>query len=85
MRGFLTKINLWIYNPSELSSEKWIDFYSRKNFRDSSSIIDLSIDSVIKYSNNYFNIRVFDQSAINRLIPEFKKDLGNCKNELFIY
>ena len=78
--GFLTKINLWIYNPSELSSEKWINFYSRKNFRDSSSIIDLSIDSVIKYSNNYFNIRVFDQSAINRLIPEFKKDLGNCKN-----
>lgn len=78
--GFLTKINIWIYNPDELSSKKWDNFYSRKKFNKSSPLINLCINSVIKHQNSEYNIRVFNQSSIKCLIPEFKQYLDKSKN-----
>ena len=78
--GFLTKINIWIYNPYELSSRHWDNFYSRKSFNKSSSIINICLKSIIKHSKDKYNIRVFNQSCIKNLIPEFKQHLDNCKN-----
>merc|ERR1711871_921180 len=76
--GFLTKINVWIYNPDEISAKKWENFYSRRKFNKSSSIIELSVNSIINHCNDNYNIRVFNQSCIKSLIPEYAEYLGKC-------
>ena len=78
--GFLTKINIWIYNPVEISAKKWSSFASRRQFQKSNGITTLCINSIIQYTQNNYNIRVFNQSDIKCLIPEFKQHLDNCKN-----
>ena len=78
--GFLTKINIWVYNPSEISSKNWSSFYSRREFHNSSDVVNLCIDSIIKHSNETYNVRVFNQSSIKNLLPEFTQFIDKCKN-----
>ena len=86
VENMYSKINVWIYNDFNVSSRFWKDFGSRRSKQETYGIIELCIKSLYNNLNfNNYNIRVFDQSDIPQLLPEYNELFKKCNNDYVVY
>lgn len=75
------KPKLWIYNPYYTNSKHWLNFYSRRHRQDTYPIIEFCIETIHYNCNNDFEIIIFNQDDLNKLIPEYLKTCRITKDE----
>ena len=62
---------LWIFNPIEISDREWFNFGSRRHLQQIIPIIEICNDSVKFHLSKKFNIRIFNDTQLDTLIPEY--------------
>lgn len=85
---FTDKPKIWIFNEVEKSARFWKDFYSRRSFQETSGIIDLCLQSIYKHNSDRFDIMIFNQCDLEKLLPEYFKHpnyFKQIKNDYVYY
>ena len=68
---------MWVFNDYTVSSRNWKDFYSRKHRQPTAPVIKLCIKTILLHSDQY-DIRIFTQDDIVRLLPEYVTYIHSC-------
>ena len=70
--GKNNKPMLWIYIPYELNARNWVDFQSRTTRGLNQPYLYLTMQTIIEQCDESFNICIFDDSAFQKLIPNWE-------------
>ena len=70
-----TKPILWILINHELNSRSWVTFNSRLNNNLNQPYLNITIESIIKYCGDSFNICILDDQSIKTFIPNWNIDI----------
>ncbi len=76
---------LWIYNPTDVSTRDWINFGSRRTKQPTLPLHNLCINSIKKYNNSDFNIIVFNETHLIKILPEYFNDTEFLKKFNYKY
>ena len=66
---------LWIYIPYELNARNWVDFQSRTSMGLNQPYLYLTIQTIIEKCDDSFNICLFDDTAFQKIIPNWEINL----------
>lgn len=70
--GKSNKPMLWIYIPYELNARNWVDFQSRTTRGLNQPYLYLTMQTIIKECDDSFNICIFDDTAFEKIIPNWE-------------
>jgi hypothetical protein len=63
---------LWIHTKYELNARQWKSFYSRNTTDLNQPYIHLTIQSIVQYCGQHFDIMLIDDDSFSQLLPEWK-------------
>ena len=77
--------NIWVFNPVEISSRKWINYGSRHLRQKTNSLTKLCIDTIKHNVSNQYTIIIFNENDICYLLPKYIDLLNKCKNKYMFH
>jgi len=73
----LNKPKIWIHTKYELNSRKWKDFMSRNTNNLNMPYVHYTIQSIVDYNQDDFQICLIDDDSFSKLIPEWDAEIKN--------
>jgi len=73
---------LWVHVPYECNSRKWSDFQSRKSMELNQPYLYLTTETIIMQCDETFNICLFDDSAFQKIIPNWNINMKMISDPL---
>lgn len=71
------KPNLWIHINYERNSRNWESFNSRLSDDLNKPYIEMCVESIIKYNDDYFNIFIINDNSFGKLLSDWDVDMNN--------
>ncbi len=76
---------LWIYVPYEINARNWTDFQSRNNMGLNQPYLYLTMQTIIEKCDKTFNICIFDDTAFQKIIPNWDIQLNMIAEPLLTH
>lgn len=73
---------LWIHFDYHINSRNWLNFMSRNSEELNQPYKLLTVQSIIKHSNDDFNICLIDDNSFHKLIPGWSIDLNKLSEPI---
>jgi len=69
--------NLWIHINYQRNGRNWESFNSRLSDDLNKPYVEMCVESIIKYNDNYFNIFIINDESFGKLLSDWDIDMNN--------
>lgn len=73
---------IWIHIENDINARNWKSFGSRNTKELNQPYKHITINSIIKHSNNKYNVCMIDDDLFSKLIPKWTIDLNNLSDPI---